>query len=410
MLKSDPEVSLAPMGELRPENMEASPAPIVVVGSGLAGYGVLRELRRLDPAVPLVLVSADAGHFYSKPGLSTALAKRKSAPELVTSRAEAMASQLKLKLMEHVHVHSIHPEDHYITTSAGKVSYAKLILALGANPVPLALGGDAAAQVRPVNHIDDYADFRERLEGRRHVAIIGAGLVGCEFANDLSAAGYVASVIDPMALPMPLLLPPPIGEALKAALAACGVDWHLGRSVQAVDHCGAGFALSLSDGTVLQADLVLSAVGLRSNVELARTAGLATHRGICVDANGRSSDPDIYALGDCAEYPTGVAHYVTPIMSAARAIAAAATGAPTPMRMPVLSVVVKTTAYPIALLPVPTAIEGNWEDMGSDSAGFMFGYRDHGGRLVGYVLTGARCPDRPKLDSHIAAAISGEAQ
>jgi len=108
---------------------------------------------------------------------------------------------------------------------------------------------------------------------------------------------------------------------LLAPLAALGITWRFGTAVNAVDKTATGYALMLTDGTSLSADVVLSAVGLRPRIELARNAGLAVNRGIVVDAQLRSSDADIYALGDCAEIDGRVLPYVLPIMHAARALA-----------------------------------------------------------------------------------------
>ncbi|MCZ7654666.1 MAG: FAD-dependent oxidoreductase [Rhodocyclaceae bacterium] len=179
--------------------------------------------------------------------------------------------------------------------------YSRLVLALGADPIRLALAGDAADAVLSVNDLADYARFREALKEARGVAILGAGLIGCEFANDLAAAGHAVTVLDPAAWPLASLLPQPAGEALLSPLAALGVSWRLGRAVKAVDRDGSGFRLTLDNGDRVDADLVLSAVGLRPRIALAKEAGLAVNRGILADALLRTSDADIFALGDCAE-------------------------------------------------------------------------------------------------------------
>src|SRR3546814_9507730 len=126
-----------------------------------------------------------------------------------------------------------------------------------------------------------------------------------------------------------------------------GVVWNWGRKVVAINTAGSGIRADLDDGSVIEADAGLSAVGLRPHTRLAEEAGLAIGRGIKVDATGRTSDPYIYAIGDCAEYQRGLAAYVTPIMAAARAIAPSALGTPTDIRFPTLSVQVKTTACPV---------------------------------------------------------------
>lgn len=376
---------------------------IVVIGSGLAGYGVIRELRRQGPDADITLIADDAGHFYSKPMLSTALAKGKTAEQLVTTSAEAMATSQKINTLTQTHVTRIDTERRVVETSAGDVEYSSLVLALGAEPVKIALAGDAGGDVLSINHLDEYAQFRDRLEGRGHVLIIGAGLVGTEFANDLSATGVSVTVVDPLGAPLPTLAPRAVGDAVREALAAQGVSWRFGESVQAVNRAGDGYRVTLSGGDVVEAGVVVSAVGLRPRVGLATAAGLAVRRGIVVDDTGRTSDPHVYALGDCAEYTVGLCLYITPIMSAARAIAASVLGEPTEIKFPVLSVIVKTTAYPIALLPPQPGLAGEWREVERDAEGLKYLFETDDGRLMGYALTGAKAAKRVEMDREIGA-------
>lgn len=376
-------------------------AGVVVIGSGLAGYGVLRELRKLDKEAPLTLIAADSGDFYSKPMLSTALAKGKLAAELITTPAAKMADQLKLTLLPRTKVERIDLATRTIVCSGSNVTYDKLILALGAEPIRVRLGGDAADAVLSVNDLDDYIAFREHLEGRKHIAMIGAGLVGSELANDLTHTGYRVTVIDPLATPMAALLPPDVGVMLRDALQKQGVDWCLGRSVKTVDRGGEGYVLGLSDGSTVQADMVLSAVGLRSRTGLASTSGLEVNRGIMVDLRGRTSDPDVFAIGDCAEYPTGLAHFITPIMSAARGIAKSILGNPADIVFPVLSVIVKTTALPISLLKPSETVQGEWVKTEDGPQGTVHLFRTADGVIAGYVLTGEKSEQRPEFDAMV---------
>ncbi len=339
------------------------PVHVVVVGSGLAGYGVLRELRKLAPDAALTLITVDDGHFYSKPALSTALAKGKVADTLVTTSGEKMAAQLRLDLRAGRMVEAIDPAGRVLLTTGGPVFYDKLVLALGADPIRPPLEGDAAHRAMAVNNLDDYRRFREGLRDGARVLVIGGGLVGSEFANDLSATGYKPVVVDMMTHPLAQLVPLRVGEVVRNAMQAAGVQWHFGRKVVALNRLGAGTAnelgastaATLDDGTRSEADAVLSAVGLRPHTALACEARLEVGRGIKVDATGQTSDPHIFAIGDCAEYPRGLAAYVSPIMGAARAIAASVLGTPTDMRFPTLSVQVKTTACPVILLRHPAA-------------------------------------------------------
>jgi len=377
---------------------------VVVVGSGLAGYGVLRELRKLAPDAKLTLVTLDDGHFYSKPALSTAFAKGKVADTLVTTPAAKMAAQLKLDLRAGREAEAIDRAAKALLTTGGPIFYDKLVLALGADPVTPAIEGDAAHRALAVNNLDQYRAFREALPEGARILIMGGGLVGTEFANDLVGSGYRPVVVDMLGHPLAQLVPAGVGDMVRAALTEQGVTWHLGRKVVRIDKSGTGFRAELDDKTVIEVDALLSAVGLRPHTRLAAEAGLEIGRGIKVDQTGQTSDPDIFAIGDCAEYPQGLAAYVTPIMAAARAIAPSALGTPTEIRFPPLSVQVKTTAYPIVLLPAPAGVEGAWEKVDDDERGLKYVYNDKDGLVRGYVLTRDRCQDRMEMDKMLSDA------
>jgi rubredoxin-NAD+ reductase len=371
---------------------------IVVVGSGLAGYGVLRELRRLAPDCELTLIASDDGHFYSKPSLSSALGKAKGPDGLVTTPAGKMAAQLKFQLRAGRLVEAIDPAGKVLLTTGGPLPYDALVLALGAEPIRPAIDGDAVGRALSINHLDDYKQFRSQLRPGARVLIMGAGLVGAEFSNDLAISGYKPITVDMQPHPLAQLVPAEIGVLLRDALAKEGVVWHLGRTVLSINAAGAASRVTLDDGTRIEADTIISAVGLRPRIQLAVEAGLEVNRGIKVDATGRASDPFIYAIGDCAEYLTGPAAYVMPIMAAARAIAPSALGTPTKIRFPPLSVQVKTTTCPIVLLPVTPGSSGTWVKAGGNAEGMRFLFQTPAGRVLGYVLTGPYCAERVEMD------------
>ena len=379
------------------------PPSIVVVGSGLAGFGVLRELRKLSPDAKLTMVTLEDGHFYSKPALSTALAQGKTAETLVTSSAEKMTAQLKLDARIGRQAEAIDRAGKSLLTTGGPVPYDALVLATGALPIRPPIEGDASHRAIAVNQLDHYARLRKELPEGARVLVMGSGLVGTEFANDLISTGYQPVVVDMLALPLAQLVPPAVGKQVRDALAAQGVEWHLDRKITAINYKGdaPGYVATLDDGTVIEADLVLSAVGLRPNVALAAEAGLDIGLGIKVNEFGQTSDPAIFAIGDCAEYQHGLSAYVTPIMAAARGIAPSALGTPTPIRFPPLSVQVKTTLLPINLLPPPRSRQGEWQCLEDDAQGAKHLFVDTDGIVRGYVLTRDKCEQRSEMDAKV---------
>ncbi len=392
--------------------------PVVVLGSGLAGYTLVRELRKLDKDMAVTLITQDSGDYYSKPMLSNALAQGKTADSLVITAAADMASQLDITLLQHTEVFGIRRDRNELQTGSGVIEYERLVLALGADPIRLPLKGDAVGAVLSVNDLADYTRFRSviepagRVEDKIHIAIIGGGLIGCEFANDLVNAGYAVTVIDPTAYPLSGLMPEQAGLQLVKPLTALGVACRFGVAVSAVDRRPSGYALTLTDGTTLHADAVLSAVGLRPRIELARNAGLTVNRGIVVDAQLRSSDAAIFALGDCAEIEGRVLPYVLPIMHAARTLAQVLTGKEAHVEFPAMPVVVKTPAHLVVVLPVARDAPGAWQILAQDPAiksGIKMGFYDAQNRLRGFALTGEYAAERSVMTKQLGESGNSKA-
>lgn len=370
--------------------------PIIVLGSGMAGYTVIRELRKLNTGIPITLISNDNGDYYSKPMLSNAFAQKKVAASLVQTYAADMVRQLNVRLIAHTEVKSVDRTKKTLETTAGAYEYDKLVLALGADPIRIPLQGDAADTVLSVNNLTDYARLRVALNNIKSVAIMGGGLIGCEFANDFATAGFKVNVIDPGAYPLSGLLPEPAGKQLMEPLNKLGVVWNFGTSVQKVDSSGKGYLLTLANGETLSADLVLSAVGLRPRIQLAREAGLAVNRGIVVNGQLRSSDESIFALGDCAEIDGNVLPYVLPLMHSGRTLARILNGEEVKVAFPAMPVVVKTPAHPIAVLPVARGLPGAWKELATGS-GAKMGFFDEQNTLAGFALTGEFAGERNEM-------------
>ena len=378
--------------------------PIVVLGSGLAGYTLIRELRKLNREIAITLISRDSGDYYSKPMLSNALTQGKTSASLVLTSAAAMAAQQNITLLAHCEVTAIDTAAKQLKTSAGMIAYDKLVLALGADPIQIPLQGNAADSVLSVNDLNDYANFRDQLETAKSVAIMGGGLIGCEFANDLANAGYRVTVIDPAPYPLAGLMPEQAGSQLLSPLSKLGVNWSFGAAVTAVDALGSGYSLTLSDDSIVQADIVLSAVGLRPRIQLAREAGLRVNRGIVVNDQLQSSDEFIFAMGDCAEIGGLVLPYVLPIMHEGRALAKILNGEDAKVNFPAMPVVVKTPAHPVALSPVARGASGSWQ-VQSSGAGTKMAFYDEQDKMAGFVLTGDYAPERSEMTKKLFVAI-----
>jgi len=384
---------------------EAAAVPVVIVGSGLAGYTAAREFRKLDRQTPLVVVSRDAAGFYSKPMLSNALAGRKTAATLVMKPAAKMAEELGATVRAHTEVRQIDTSAQAVLLADGKsIAYRDLVLALGADPIRLPLEGDGADDVRSVNDLDDYARFAERLDGVSQATILGAGLIGCEFANDLLTRGIVPTVIDPAAWPLSRLLPAAAGAWLRERLEAAGVRFLFAAAASRIDCSARGYTLGLNDGSRIEAGLVLSAIGLRPRTAVARDAGLAVQRGIVTDRRLATSAAHVYALGDCAEVEGLTLPYVMPIMQQARALAATLAGTPSAVLYPAMPVVVKTPACPTVVCPPPVGAGGEWS-VQSDAQALEARFHGVDGRLLGFALMGSATAQRQALAAQVPGLL-----
>ncbi len=378
--------------------------PIIVIGSGFAGYTLAREFRKLDAVTPLIIISEDDGRSYPKPMLSNALSKGKTADQLSLSSAEAMAKTLNATVINNTEVKHIDPQNQTISiaTNSLPISYKNLVLALGASPIRIHVDGNASNDVLSINTLDDYSTFRKQLVGAKHVAIIGPGLIGCEFANDLINTGIAVSVIGPSTLPMTGLVPEPIARELKTTLSKAGVDWYFESTVTSVNHAKQGYQLTLSHGQQLQADVVISAIGLRSNTDLAKAMGLNTNNGIVTDEYLQTSQPNIFALGDCAEVSGHNLLYIAPILAAAKALAKTLSGETTAVKYPAMPVAIKTPIYPLVVASPEESATGNWTfEKAPSGFGIKGLFKSDNDTLLGFVLSGDTVSEKQALTKQL---------
>lgn len=378
--------------------------PIVILGSGLAGYNLAKEFRKLDSETPLLIITHDDGRQYSKPMLSAGFTKDKTAAALALANAGDMATQLKASIRTKATVTGIDTEAHTLQLGDETLAYSKLILAVGAKTHKAPLEGDGTDQVYSINDLEDYDRFRQAAIGKQRVAIVGAGLIGCEFANDLRNGGYEVDVIAPSQTVLPSMLPETPAKVVQAGLEEIGVRFHLGALAHRVVKQDDGVKLCLSNGEEIETDLVISAVGLTPNVELASKAGLAHQKGISVDRLLQTSEPDVYALGDCAEVDGLVLLYVLPLMSSARALAKTLTGTPTEVQYGAMPVVVKTPACP-TVIAAPADQNGEWQIEG-EGRDLSCLFKDAEGQLKGFVLTGAKVVDKLALSKALPPLLT----
>ena len=283
-----------------------------------------------------------------------------------------------------------------ISTRCHEIAFKQLVFACGANPIDLNLSGSGAEDVLSVNNIQDYALWRERLHNSKTIAVIGSGLVGCEFAHDLLKSGYQVDVYSIDDTPLARLLPQDVAKVFAAGLQEEGVNWRFSTSVNEVIKSGAKSYLETSSGKTKQFDLVLSAVGLHPHIKLAKAAGLETARGIVTDEYMQTSKDSIYALGDCAQVGGEVRLYVAPLLQCAKALAKTLNNEKTAVVFPPMPIVIKTALFPVTVLPPAEAIAGSWNITG-DGRDLCARFINTAGKLCGFALTGKCVRERMQL-------------
>lgn len=368
--------------------------PIIIIGSGMAGYTLAREFRKLNPEQAVLMICADDAINYAKPTLSNALVGNKAPDQIALGDAAKMAAQLNIEIQTDTWVKAIDSAQHQLTLEkngqTSQQAYSKLILAVGAQPIRLAIAGDASNDIHVVNSLIDYRAFRADLDAKqdKRVVILGAGLIGCEFANDLQNTGHQVTVIDLAHQPLGRLLPSHVAQTFQNNLEQIGIQFALGTTVEKVSHQDQYYVVSLANGQQLTADIVLSAIGLQPNLHLAQDAGIATSRGIISNHLLETNQADVYAIGDCAEVNGTLLPYVMPLMQQARALAKTLAGQTTAVHYPAMPVAVKTPAAPLTVLPVPMQVNVEWQTETLDD-GLLAKAIDADNTLRGFVLLGA---------------------
>lgn len=323
---------------------------VVIVGAGRAGWQMAEALRALDATLPITLVSQCAGDLYDKPLLSVALARGLAPDQLAKESGAAAARRLNLRLFAHTQAVRICTDTRTLRTTRGVLRYDHLVLAHGAQAaLPPAL---PAALCWRINHLAAYLKLRAALgDSPQDVAIVGAGLIGSELANDLALGGHRVTLLDVQAAPLARWPAEQAGAPLLEAWKDLPIRFVGGVQVTQLERVAGRYRLSTGCGQRFAADQVIASAGLQTPTRLAHSAGLAWHNGIAVEAATlRTSDERIHALGDCIAVNGQASRFIEPIARQARAIAAALCGAPPAPYAPRATVVrVKTTSRPLTL-------------------------------------------------------------
>ena len=328
---------------------------IVIIGAGLAGWHVIDAIRAKDKMIPITLVTADSGDRYHKPMLTMAISQNKRASDLVRATGSEAAKTADITLLAQTQVTDIDAATQQLQlisalrsdpvyTNYATISYDKLVLAMGAHPIfPKSLPEDL---VWHVNHIERFGQLQEKLAmGSQHVAIVGAGMVGTEIAEDLLKAGHKVTLIDLNDAPLSQMLPAKATARIAEAVKSQGINFLGGYQVTDIVRISDGNNDDRHDGKlqvryeplaskeenteskqsgILMVDHVIASTGLTVDDKLPTAAGVDFNRrtGIEVDSPTlRTTTDNIYAIGDCMSINGVACRYVAPLRAQAATIA-----------------------------------------------------------------------------------------
>lgn len=291
---------------------EADPAQarIVVIGAGQAGAALVARLRALGHRGPLTLVGAEPRAPYQRPPLSKAYLQGKLDRDRLRLRPDSFYASAEIALLTGVAATAIEREARRVTLSDGRaLPYDLLALTTGAEPrrLPAEIGGGLEG-VLVMRDIADADALAARLRVGARALIVGGGYVGLEAAAVLRGAGLEVTLVEQAPRILARVAAAETADYFRALHRSHGVELREGAGLARLTGEGAVTGAELTDGTRLPVDLVLVGIGVAPRAALAEAAGLATPDGIAVDALGRTSDPAIFAAGDCARFPLGAGH------------------------------------------------------------------------------------------------------
>jgi 3-phenylpropionate/trans-cinnamate dioxygenase ferredoxin reductase subunit len=274
----------------------------LIVGASLAGAKAAETLRAEGFDGPLVMIGEEPERPYERPPLSKDYLLGKTERETVYVHPRQWYAEHQVDLRLGAAVTGIHPGAHEVSLADGsRIGYAKLLLATGSSPRRLSVPGAGLDGVLYLRNVGDSDRIKAAFQASSRVAVIGAGWIGLETAAAARAAGLAVTVLETAELPLLRVLGEQVAQVFATLHQEHGVDLRCGVQVAEITgHDGRADGVLLADGSRIGADVVIVGVGIAPNSQLASAAGLEVSNGVRVDAQLRSSDPDIHAAGDVA--------------------------------------------------------------------------------------------------------------
>lgn len=281
---------------------------VIILGAGQAGGQAAMSLRQMGYAGEIVLIGDEPAPPYQRPPLSKDYLKGKMERERLFLKPESFYSEQSITLRTSVSATAIDRDGKTVTLSTGEtLDYSYLIIATGARPRQLPARGGTLKNVLDLRTLADIDDLKPLVTPGQRAVIIGAGFIGLEAAAAMRQMGLDVAVIELADRVLARVTFPVMSDFYQTLHTSHGVKLILGSGVQEISGNEAVTGVVLGNGDTLAADFVLVGIGVLPNLEIAKDAGIACGNGILVDRDALTSDPSVYAIGDCAHRP--LVHY-----------------------------------------------------------------------------------------------------
>jgi NADPH-dependent 2,4-dienoyl-CoA reductase/sulfur reductase-like enzyme/nitrite reductase/ring-hydroxylating ferredoxin subunit len=285
-----------------PSAKQSGPAPdnIVIVGGGAAAFAAMEMLRREQYQGGIIVLSNEDEAPIDRPNLSKDYLAGSAPDDWMPLRPADFYAENAIDLQLNTRVTSIDPRSREVELEGGKrISYDRLLLATGAEPVSLSIPGAEQPNVRLLRSFADCRAIIERARTARRTIVLGASFIGLEVAAALRARGIEIHVVAPDKRPLERVLGPEMGDFVRSLHEEHGVIFHLEDQATEIKDT----LVTLKSGRTLEADFIVAGIGVRPRIELAEQAGLTIDRGVVVDSTLETSAPGIFAAGDIARWP-----------------------------------------------------------------------------------------------------------
>lgn len=374
---------------------------ITIIGGGIAAYKLIQAIRKRSLIAPITVLTADGGDYYWKPSITTSFEIGGNDSDIERKSREDIQREFQVNIYPNQSVTDIFPDRHEIRAGGRTFAYEQLVLATGARAKPIPAREARAGRTFTLDHFNDHVKLRSQLSVNTRVLIIGAGMIGCEAASHLASQGHHVAITDLALMPLPSLRNEPLSEFVAKHLASLGVQGHFGTRINSIDHENRDTTVSFENGDDARFDMIIYARGVDPQIEMMQKASIQTRRGVIVDSLQRTNQPDIFAIGDVAEYSNGWMPFLSPIFEAAPSLAATLLESPQELRFPLMPIRVKIAGSPLVFLPPPDSGDGRWEAPESRDGAFEQIFVNDSGKVSGFALSGSAISRQPKLLQHV---------